>query len=51
LYATLLGAGETVRHELKPARHAYVQVARGSVKLNGAALKKATARPFPRKNP
>src|SRR5258706_11209169 len=38
LYATLLGAGETVRHELKPARHAYVQVARGSVKLNGAAL-------------
>src|SRR5260370_29459398 len=34
LYATLLGAGETVRHVLKPARHAYVQVARGTVKLN-----------------
>ncbi len=35
LYATALGAGESVRHELKPDRHAYVQVARGSVKLNG----------------
>jgi redox-sensitive bicupin YhaK (pirin superfamily) len=38
LYATVLGAGESVRHELKPDRHAYVQVARGSVKLNGAEL-------------
>jgi redox-sensitive bicupin YhaK (pirin superfamily) len=38
LYATLLGTGESVRHELKPDRHAYVQVARGSVKLNGAEL-------------
>jgi redox-sensitive bicupin YhaK (pirin superfamily) len=27
-----------VKHELKPERHAYVQVARGSVKLNGKAL-------------
>ncbi len=33
-----LGAGETVKHALKPKRHAYVQVARGSVKLNGALL-------------
>lgn len=39
LYATVLGAGEAVKHELKPERHAYVQVARGSVKLNGAELK------------
>ena len=39
LYATVLGAGESVRHELKPQRHAYVQVARGSVKLNGTPLK------------
>src|SRR6516165_2991623 len=31
LYATLLGEGESVRHELKKDRHAYVQVARGSV--------------------
>ena len=38
LYATVLGAGETVKHELKKDRHAYVQVARGSVKLNGTKL-------------
>ncbi|HKD02964.1 MAG TPA: pirin family protein [Terriglobales bacterium] len=38
LYATVLKPGESVKHELKPARHAYVQVARGSVKLNGQAL-------------
>jgi redox-sensitive bicupin YhaK (pirin superfamily) len=38
LYATLLGDAETVKHELKPERHAYVQVARGSVKLNGVTL-------------
>jgi redox-sensitive bicupin YhaK (pirin superfamily) len=38
LYATILDAGTSVRHELKPERHAYVQVARGSVKLNGKQL-------------
>jgi quercetin 2,3-dioxygenase len=38
LYATVLGKGESVCHELKPKRHAYVQVARGSVTLNGAQL-------------
>lgn len=38
LYATVLNKGETVRHELKPERHAYVQVARGSVTLNGQQL-------------
>lgn len=38
LYATVLGKGESVRHELKPDRHAYVQVARGNVKLNGKEL-------------
>ena len=38
LYATVLGAGDTVKHELKPERHAYVQVARGSVTLNGKKL-------------
>ncbi len=38
LYATVLGAGESVKHALKPERHAYVQVARGSVTLNGKAL-------------
>jgi quercetin 2,3-dioxygenase len=39
LYATVLGPGESVRHEIKPDRHAYVQVARGSVTLNGQELK------------
>jgi redox-sensitive bicupin YhaK (pirin superfamily) len=38
LYATVLGEGESVKHALKPDRHAYVQVARGSVKLNGKRL-------------
>ena len=38
LYATVLGAGESVKHTLKPERHAYVQVARGSVTLNGTTL-------------
>ncbi len=38
LYATVLGAGDRVKHELKPERHAYVQVARGSVTLNGKKL-------------
>jgi quercetin 2,3-dioxygenase len=38
LYATVLDKGEAVRHELKLDRHAYVQVARGSVTLNGTQL-------------
>jgi redox-sensitive bicupin YhaK (pirin superfamily) len=38
LYATVLGKGDSVKHALKPERHAYVQVARGSVKLNGQPL-------------
>jgi quercetin 2,3-dioxygenase len=38
LYATVLGAGDTVKHALKPERHAFVQVARGSVTLNGKTL-------------
>lgn len=38
LYATILGPGESVKHQLKPDRHAYVQVARGSVSLNGQRL-------------
>ena len=38
LYATVLGAGDKVNHELKAERHAYVQVARGSVTLNGKKL-------------
>jgi redox-sensitive bicupin YhaK (pirin superfamily) len=38
LYATVLSEGQSVRHELKPDRHAYVQVARGNVTLNGTPL-------------
>ena len=38
LYATVLAPGETVKHHLKPQRHAYVQVARGSISLNGKKL-------------
>jgi redox-sensitive bicupin YhaK (pirin superfamily) len=38
LYATVLGAGDSVKHALKPERYAYVQVARGSVRLNGQQL-------------
>jgi redox-sensitive bicupin YhaK (pirin superfamily) len=38
LYATVLAPGESVKHALKPDRQAYVQVARGSAKLNGKVL-------------
>jgi quercetin 2,3-dioxygenase len=38
LYAAVLDPGQSVRHTLKPNRHAYVQVARGMVKLNGKEL-------------
>lgn len=38
LYATLLGSGESVRHELAPGRHGWVHVARGKVELNGHVL-------------
>jgi quercetin 2,3-dioxygenase len=38
LYATLLSGGDKVTHDLKKDRHAYVQVARGSVTLNGKQL-------------
>ncbi|ALJ37735.1 pirin family protein [Azospirillum brasilense] len=39
LYATLLDEGDSVTHELRPGRHAWVQVARGQVRLNGEILK------------
>jgi len=37
LLATVLEGG-SVRHELKPGRHAWVQIARGSLKVNGLAV-------------
>lgn len=38
VYGALLGEGEETSYELKPGRHAWVQVAKGSVSLNGEAL-------------
>ena len=38
VYATLLDAEQQAVHELKPNRHAWVQVARGRVEVNGQML-------------
>jgi redox-sensitive bicupin YhaK (pirin superfamily) len=39
LYAGLLAKGETVKQSIAPGRHAWLQVARGSVSLDGQAMK------------
>lgn len=39
LYTAALGPKETVTHKLASGRHAWLQVARGEVTLNGVALK------------
>ena len=39
LWLAKFNNGQTVTHELKPGRHAWVHVAEGSVTLNGKALK------------
>ena len=39
LFATVLNAAQQVSYELKPERHAWVQVARGAIELNGQTLK------------
>ncbi|MDB5034939.1 MAG: redox-sensitive bicupin YhaK, pirin superfamily [Chlorobi bacterium] len=39
LYATLLEPGESVEHMVKTGRHAWVQVARGAIDLNGHQLR------------
>ncbi|MGE5145124.1 MAG: pirin family protein [Candidatus Eiseniibacteriota bacterium] len=39
LYATVLAPDDKVAYDLKPGRHAWVQVARGQVTLNGELLK------------
>src|SRR5262249_52366797 len=39
LYVGLLGAGESASHALAPGRHAWVQVARGALKLNAQELR------------
>lgn len=38
LYATLLQPGDAVAHEVRPDRHAWVQVVRGEASVNGEAL-------------
>lgn len=38
LYATILDDGETISHALESSRNAWVQIANGSVKLNGQQL-------------
>lgn len=39
VYATLLDAGQIVTHALQPNRHAWLQVARGTLRLNELELK------------
>ncbi len=39
LYASLLGPGETVAFDLRAGRNAWLQIARGQVRLNGELLK------------
>ena len=39
LYAALLAAGEAVNHQLKADRNAWLQLARGSVEVNGEKLR------------
>jgi len=38
LYISHLGAADTVVHDIKPGRHAWLQVASGTVTLNGQSL-------------
>ncbi|HEY9828990.1 MAG TPA: pirin family protein [Stenomitos sp.] len=38
LYAAVLKAGDRLSHALKPQRHAWIQVARGTITLNGLSL-------------
>ena len=38
LYVSLLAPGEEVEHELEPGRHAWLQIAKGAVELNGKKL-------------
>ena len=38
VYAARLRVGQQVTHHLKPGRHAWVQVARGAITLNGSAM-------------
>ncbi len=39
IYASVLGRGDSVDFDLQPGRHAWVQVARGALRLNATELK------------
>ena len=39
LYATILAPADTVAHALRPGRHAWVQMTKGAVTVNGVSLK------------
>lgn len=39
LYVGVLAVGEQLQYDIAPGRHAWIQVARGAVDLNGVALK------------
>lgn len=39
LYASILGAGDTVSHRVLPGRHAWIQVVRGTVKVGTEELR------------
>ncbi len=43
VYASELGSGETLGQKLGPGRHAWVQVARGKVSMNGESLAEGDA--------
>lgn len=38
VYASILASGETIQHALQPGRAVWIQIARGSVKVNGEPL-------------
>lgn len=38
LYGALLAQGQQVTHELRPGRHAWIQIARGAIELDGHKL-------------
>lgn len=38
VYGTVLGEGQEVTHQLAPDRHAWIQVARGAITVNGESL-------------
>jgi len=50
VFATLLAPGERITHRLRPNRHAWVQVARGAIVLNGHPLKEGNGETEKRRN-